>query len=338
MKETLGKRIAANRKRLGLTQEKLAEQLGVTAQAVSKWEHDQSCPDIIMLPKLAELFGVTTDDLLGIGNSSEEKVYAAEVVEPAGQQDGIHIDKNGFEFHWDSGKRGYIEYAVWVLVVGGLLMAARIADWSISFWSILWTTALIIFPFNSLLRKFNFFNVACVLTGSYFLSDKLGILPAALDSSLLLPLAVILFGLSLLVDALRKPKKPKFTLVHNGQSSAARNYFNCSDDSFDCSTSFGENTRYIQLPLLRSGEASVSFGELELDLTGCEKVSENCHLDVNCSFGELSILVPRRFRVDLTNSTAFADVDVDGEPDLNPQGVIFINASVSFGEISIEYV
>ncbi len=44
--ETLGRRIAAHRRELGLTQDALAERLGVTAQAVSKWENDQSCPDI----------------------------------------------------------------------------------------------------------------------------------------------------------------------------------------------------------------------------------------------------------------------------------------------------
>ena len=50
MEETLGKRIMRHRKALGLTQDQLAEQLGITAQAVSKWENDQSCPDIAMLP------------------------------------------------------------------------------------------------------------------------------------------------------------------------------------------------------------------------------------------------------------------------------------------------
>ena len=45
MEQKIGSRIAANRKRLKLTQEQLAEKLGVTPQAVSKWENDQSCPD-----------------------------------------------------------------------------------------------------------------------------------------------------------------------------------------------------------------------------------------------------------------------------------------------------
>ena len=53
MEQTLGKRIMENRKRLGMTQDQLAEKLGITAQAVSKWENDLSCPDISMLPNLS---------------------------------------------------------------------------------------------------------------------------------------------------------------------------------------------------------------------------------------------------------------------------------------------
>jgi len=71
MEQTIGKRIAANRKRLGLTQDQLAERLDVTAQAVSKWENDQSCPDIMMLPRLAEIFGISTDEILGVEPSEE---------------------------------------------------------------------------------------------------------------------------------------------------------------------------------------------------------------------------------------------------------------------------
>ena len=55
--------IAFHRKRLGLTQEALAQKLGVTNQAVSKWESGQSCPDIALLPALADLFGITLDEL-----------------------------------------------------------------------------------------------------------------------------------------------------------------------------------------------------------------------------------------------------------------------------------
>lgn len=56
--------IAAQRKARGLTQKALAGELGVTDKAVSKWERGLSCPDITLLPKLAELLGATTSELL----------------------------------------------------------------------------------------------------------------------------------------------------------------------------------------------------------------------------------------------------------------------------------
>ena len=62
---TLGKQIAYFRKELGMTQEALANRLGVTNQAVSKWETDQSCPDVQLLPTLADVFCCSIDALFG---------------------------------------------------------------------------------------------------------------------------------------------------------------------------------------------------------------------------------------------------------------------------------
>lgn len=62
--ETLGRRIARLRLTHGMTQERLATELGVTPQAVSKWENDLSAPDIMLLPALARALGVTVDELL----------------------------------------------------------------------------------------------------------------------------------------------------------------------------------------------------------------------------------------------------------------------------------
>ncbi len=64
MKMTVGKRIAFLRKQTGFTQDELANKLNVSPQAISKWENDLSCPDIMLLPKLAKLFGTTVDELL----------------------------------------------------------------------------------------------------------------------------------------------------------------------------------------------------------------------------------------------------------------------------------
>lgn len=58
---TLGERIGAQRRRCGLSQERVAEQVGVSRQAVTKWESGQSMPSTENLFKLAELFGTTVD-------------------------------------------------------------------------------------------------------------------------------------------------------------------------------------------------------------------------------------------------------------------------------------
>ena len=68
--DTLGKRIMALRKAAGMTQEQVAERLGVSPQAVSQWENDVSCPDVTMIPRIAQLFNVSTDELLGLKAST----------------------------------------------------------------------------------------------------------------------------------------------------------------------------------------------------------------------------------------------------------------------------
>lgn len=64
MEMTVGKRIAALRREKSLKQDDLAQVLEVSPQAVSKWENDQTCPDISLLPKLAKILGVSVDELL----------------------------------------------------------------------------------------------------------------------------------------------------------------------------------------------------------------------------------------------------------------------------------
>ena len=64
MEMTIGKRIAALRREKNLKQDDLAQMLEVSPQAVSKWENDQTCPDISLLPKLAKILDVSVDELL----------------------------------------------------------------------------------------------------------------------------------------------------------------------------------------------------------------------------------------------------------------------------------
>ncbi len=74
MNESMGSIIRRLRKERGLTQEELSELLGVTFQAVSKWENDTGMPDISQVVPLANIFGVTTDTIFGtnISNPNED--------------------------------------------------------------------------------------------------------------------------------------------------------------------------------------------------------------------------------------------------------------------------
>lgn len=65
MQETFGQRLQRLRKSASLTQEEVATKLNMTGQAVSKWENDVSAPDISVLVELADILGVSLDELLG---------------------------------------------------------------------------------------------------------------------------------------------------------------------------------------------------------------------------------------------------------------------------------
>ncbi|MBQ4626403.1 MAG: helix-turn-helix transcriptional regulator [Clostridia bacterium] len=74
----LGTNISEKRKSKGMTQEELAAKLGVSPQAVSKWENNLSCPDIALLPEIARLFGISVDELLGVAPAAEREKAVSE--------------------------------------------------------------------------------------------------------------------------------------------------------------------------------------------------------------------------------------------------------------------
>lgn len=119
--ETLGRRIARLRLARTATQERLAKELNVSPQAVSKWENDINYPDISLLPDLARFLGVSVDELLSGASASAQETEAAqesaaekstaevvsvaadepaEIVEEPVEQDnqGIATQSSGFSF------------------------------------------------------------------------------------------------------------------------------------------------------------------------------------------------------------------------------------------------
>ncbi|AFL99332.1 Helix-turn-helix protein [Desulfitobacterium dehalogenans ATCC 51507] len=79
MKEELAKNICRYRKEKGFTQEELSRKLGVTFQAVSKWETAQTLPDITLLPRLSQVLDISIDKLLGyISYDKQITIYEEE--------------------------------------------------------------------------------------------------------------------------------------------------------------------------------------------------------------------------------------------------------------------
>ena len=114
--ETLGRRIARLRLAKTATQERLAKELNVSPQAVSKWENDINYPDISLLPDLARFLGVSVDELLSGASASAQESSAAqeraaevvsvaadepaEIVEESAEyaDQGIATQSSGFSF------------------------------------------------------------------------------------------------------------------------------------------------------------------------------------------------------------------------------------------------
>ena len=341
MESTLGKRITVNRKRLGLTQDQLAEKLGITAQAVSKWENDLSCPDISILPKLADIFDISIDELLGRNIHTPVCKTQANTEEPQ-KDNGFTYDSDSgkMDFHWEGAKLEGIGLACWVLLTGSLYLAVQFMDIAVTFWNVLWPSFLFVFGVFGLYPKFSGFCFGCSLFGAYVILGKFQILPVTLSNSVLIAVAVMLFGLGLLSDALRKSKRKKEVYGgKNGQQHKKMTRdFHIDGTGFAYDASFGDSSEYIEMETLSHGSISVSFGDYIVDLRGVAKVEPKCTLTADCSFGELTLLVPRRYGVLPDSSTSFADFRIDGHPDTSTEGSISLQADVSFGEICVKYV
>ncbi len=85
--ETFGQRFSRLRKAKGLTQEDVASKVGLTYQAVSKWENDLSAPDISILLQLSDILCVSVEELLGKDTSTKETTEAPATTTPKQKRD-----------------------------------------------------------------------------------------------------------------------------------------------------------------------------------------------------------------------------------------------------------
>lgn len=97
-KKTIGQFIAALRKVNGMTQKELAEQLHVSDKAVSRWERDESAPDLSLIPVIAEIFGVTSDEILRGERAAYQENSSIKSSEKGKKQIAMLLDKAGNKF------------------------------------------------------------------------------------------------------------------------------------------------------------------------------------------------------------------------------------------------
>ena len=98
--EHIGQRIKDLRKKADMTQDRLADYLGVSAQAVSKWEVGSASPDLSLIAPLTRVFGVTADELLGIGDGQKDELIKAvrDAVREGRSGDAVSLLRKALEY------------------------------------------------------------------------------------------------------------------------------------------------------------------------------------------------------------------------------------------------
>lgn len=105
--------IAALRKLRGVSQQQLAKHLGVTYQAVSKWETKASLPDITLLPEIANYFEVSTDEVLGLVPLHDAPYIPRNTDDREGWSNRQHVIKNDRAFFWNDDYLEFLVRQVW---------------------------------------------------------------------------------------------------------------------------------------------------------------------------------------------------------------------------------
>ena len=333
-KETMGKRISDLRKRKGMTQEQLAQLVGVTAQAVSKWENDLSCPDISILTQLSEALGVTTDELLGKVQLRSLSVEDGATMEKPKRTVNVRFNMNTWE---------KVVFALLVMGLGivFLLSALHVIQLGarVTFWSVLWPFCLVCMGVMLCKSDLSPVSLGIALFGLYMLLYNVGIIPAQykLTWSMIWPAALILIGLTVLLGYLFPKRKGEGEgIFHVEKGDPVFEY--AEEGGFvRVESAFATQTKKIigDEPF-RGAKIDLSFGSLTFDLTEAN-IENGATIDADVSFGSLTLRLPAFVGVKSESSAAFGGVNC---PAGDPNAAIRINlkGDVSFGKIEVEYV
>lgn len=119
---SLGKKIQSLRKKQGLSQEELAERLVVTRQTISKWELEQSTPELQYISQISEIFGVTTDYLIK-DNIVEPDPTGKENDDARQADQALQIKKHQWRF------LGIVLMVLGLIIVNALIVSSIVHPW-----------------------------------------------------------------------------------------------------------------------------------------------------------------------------------------------------------------
>lgn len=315
---TLGRRIMTLRKAAGMTQEQLAEKLGVSPQAVSKWENDVSCPDISSIPLIASIFGVSTDELLGIKQTI-----------PPAKTESIAEDSRSHPKGLGAG--------VLLIVLGMAFLISRTADLPFSLWDILWPAVLLGVGIAWAIENRSVFCLGIAGAGLYLLLKNLGTsVPYPTDWNIVWSLALILLGLDIVLHRMLPSifHSKKLNGSHRFDGKSVSNYDLCNG-FLSSETVFGEKHYTVESGEISGADIETIFGSCTMDLSPCTFAAEAA-LQVEVSFGQLQLILPSSVRIVSNTKNAFGSTDIIGIPD-EAAANITLRGEISFASLKISY-
>ena len=332
--ETLGKRIMRLRKARGWTQEQLAEKLGISAQAISKWENDISCPDISLLPALAALFGVRVDTLLGIPEEAPEEpkeTFSQETAEtPPLQQTPAKAPARD----WGS--------IAWACILIGLGLLFLLNKWlgfhSGDLWGMVWPAVLLGLGLSWFLRSWSILSLGLAILGLLFLLQNLGSLSFSLDWNTLWPLLLILCGLDCLLSSLGLRRRSAGHAA--GAAGKAKGPWDYVPENgrIDVNAIFCSDARRVR-GNLQGGSVGILFAGGTLDLTSVQALGEKgaAILEFQVVFGGYDLILPPNIRVDNQLHCTFGGTETKGSSRAE-DATLTLRGNVIFGGVDIRYV
>lgn len=247
--------------------------------------------------------------------------------------------RSGFTLQFDLGSKDLPWFAVAVLLFAVALLMNR--TWlshlgEAEIWNLMWPSALLAWGVSGLWKKITGWSVGLTLLGIYTLLGQMGFhrwIPVV-KGGFLIPVVLILWAGSMLADHFRKGGRGT---KHRGEKKEFTSHCAAADGVLQYEASFGDDRQAVECEVFCGGKADVSFGNFSLDLTGCGSVRPGSVLELDVSFGQLTLYLPRTWRVQEQSDRSFAAVTTHSAPNPDADQLLTIRSDVSFASLDIRW-